>query len=101
MFSILTTVSYIPNTYENYQIILFSVVIKQVCNWVHIINDMILLCSSQLEGSLGIQVESESRQDLSIDRNSDPLLETKLKEAANKELKELNEEKRKSARRKE
>jgi triple functional domain protein len=59
------------------------------------------LCSSQLEGSLGIQVESESRQDLSIDRNSDPLLETKLKEAANKELKELNEEKRKSARRKE
>lgn len=62
---------------------------------------MIFLYSSQLEGSLGIQVESESRQDLSIDRNSDPLLETKLKEAANKELKELNEEKRKSARRKE
>jgi hypothetical protein len=62
---------------------------------------MILICSSQLEGSLGIQVEGESRQDLSIDRNSDPLLETKLKEAANKELKELNEEKRKSARRKE
>jgi triple functional domain protein len=59
------------------------------------------LCSSQLEGSLGIQAEGESRQDLSIDRNSDPLLETKLKEAANKELKELNEEKRKSARRKE
>ncbi|XP_066996303.2 kalirin [Anabrus simplex] len=56
---------------------------------------------SQLEGTLGIQVEGESRQDLSIDRNSDPLLETKLKEAANKELKELNEEKRKSARRKE
>ncbi|CAG2064035.1 unnamed protein product, partial [Timema podura] len=57
--------------------------------------------SSQLEGSLGIKAEGESRQDLSIDRNSDPLLETKLKEAANKELKELNEEKRKSARRKE
>ncbi|KDR16954.1 Triple functional domain protein, partial [Zootermopsis nevadensis] len=56
---------------------------------------------SQLEGSLGIQAEGESRQDLSIDRNSDPLLETKLKDAANKELKELNEEKRKSARRKE
>nr|CAD7400280.1 unnamed protein product [Timema cristinae] len=56
---------------------------------------------SQLEGSLGIKAEGESRQDLSIDRNSDPLLETKLKEAANKELKELNEEKRKSARRKE
>lgn len=89
------------NTHENYQIILFLVVIKQVSNLVHIINVMILLCSSQLEGSLGIQVEGESRQDLSIDRNSDPLLETKLKEAANKELKELNEEKRKSARRKE
>ncbi|XP_049828356.1 kalirin isoform X4 [Schistocerca gregaria] len=56
---------------------------------------------AQLESSLGIQEEGENRQDLSIDRNSDPLLETKLKEAANKELKELNEEKRKSARRKE
>jgi hypothetical protein len=89
------------HTHENHQIILFTVVIKQVGDLVHIINIMILLCSSQLEGSLGIQVEGESRQELSIDRNSDPLLETKLKEAANKELKELNEEKRKSARRKE
>lgn len=69
--------------------------------WVYICNVLTFFCSSQLEGSLGIQVEGESRQDLSIDRNSDPLLETKLKEAANKELKELNEEKRKSARRKE
>jgi len=56
------------------------------------------MCRSQLEGSLGIQ---ESRQDLSIDRNSDPLLETKVKESSGKDLKGLNEEKRRSARRKE
>lgn len=55
----------------------------------------------QLEDSLGIQAEAENRQDLSIDRNSDPSLEAKVKEAATKDLKELNEEKRRSARRKE
>ncbi|KAL0280126.1 UNVERIFIED_CONTAM: hypothetical protein PYX00_001517 [Menopon gallinae] len=55
----------------------------------------------QLEDSLGIQAEAENRQDLAIDRNSDPSLEAKVKEAASKDLKELNEEKRRSARRKE
>uniref|UniRef100_A0A224XHF4 Putative guanine nucleotide exchange factor for rho and rac gtpase n=1 Tax=Panstrongylus lignarius TaxID=156445 RepID=A0A224XHF4_9HEMI len=55
---------------------------------------------SQLEGRLGIQTENEGKQDLSIDRNSDPNLESKVKESA-KDLKELNEEKRRSARRKE
>ncbi|XP_034255517.1 kalirin isoform X2 [Thrips palmi] len=54
---------------------------------------------SQLESSLGIQ---DTKHDLSIDRNSDPLLEAKVKEAAAaKDLKGLNEEKRRSARRKE
>ncbi|XP_052122184.1 kalirin isoform X6 [Frankliniella occidentalis] len=54
---------------------------------------------SQLESSLGIK---DTKQDLSIDRNSDPLLEAKVKEAAAaKDLKGLNEEKRRSARRKE
>ncbi|XP_046401247.1 triple functional domain protein [Ischnura elegans] len=58
---------------------------------------------AQLEECLGIQAEGDgSRQDLSIDRNSDPTLEAKVKEAASaKDLKELNEEKRRSARRKE
>ncbi|XP_054274180.1 triple functional domain protein-like isoform X3 [Macrosteles quadrilineatus] len=55
---------------------------------------------SQLEGTLGIQAEAESRQELSIDRNSDPSLESKVKDST-KDLKELNEEKRRSARRKE
>lgn len=55
----------------------------------------------QLEETLGIQVEEHEKKELSIDRNSDPSLEAKVKEAAAKELKELNEEKRKSARRKE
>uniref|UniRef100_A0A0K8SGP6 DH domain-containing protein n=1 Tax=Lygus hesperus TaxID=30085 RepID=A0A0K8SGP6_LYGHE len=55
---------------------------------------------SQLESRLGIQNESEGKQELSIDRNSDPSLESKVKEST-KELKELNEEKRRSARRKE
>lgn len=55
----------------------------------------------QLEETLGIQVEENEKKDLSIDRNSDPSLEAKVKEAAAKELKELNEEKRRSARRKE
>ncbi|XP_071053767.1 triple functional domain protein isoform X4 [Onthophagus taurus] len=53
----------------------------------------------QLEETLGIQVEEETeKKELSIDRNSDPSLEAKV---AAKELKELNEEKRRSARRKE
>lgn len=55
----------------------------------------------QLEDMLGIQTEEGEKKELSIDRNSDPSLEAKVKEAAVKELKELNEEKRKSARRKE
>ncbi|KAF5295457.1 hypothetical protein FQR65_LT10445 [Abscondita terminalis] len=55
----------------------------------------------QLEDMLGIQAEESEKKELSIDRNSDPCLEAKVKEAAVKELKELNEEKRKSARRKE
>lgn len=55
----------------------------------------------QLEETLGIQAEESEKKELSIDRNSDPSLEAKVKEAAAKELKELNEEKRRSARRKE
>ncbi|KAK6627027.1 hypothetical protein RUM44_009504 [Polyplax serrata] len=56
---------------------------------------------NQLEDSLGIQAEAEFRQDLSIDRNSDSSLDNKMKESSSKDLKELNEEKRRSARRKE
>ncbi|XP_026826598.1 kalirin isoform X2 [Ooceraea biroi] len=52
---------------------------------------------TQIEGDLGIQSDDVQR-DLSFDRNSDPLLEEKIK---GKDLKELNEEKRRSARRKE
>ncbi|XP_036147611.1 triple functional domain protein isoform X2 [Monomorium pharaonis] len=52
---------------------------------------------TQIEGDLGIQPD-EVHRELSIDRNSDPLLEEKIK---GKDLKELNEEKRRSARRKE
>ncbi|XP_076248755.1 trio Rho guanine nucleotide exchange factor isoform X3 [Calliopsis andreniformis] len=52
---------------------------------------------SQIEDDLGIQSD-DGQKDLSIDRNSDPLLEEKIK---GKDLKELNEEKRRSARRKE
>ncbi|XP_070163539.1 triple functional domain protein isoform X5 [Polyergus mexicanus] len=52
---------------------------------------------TQIEDDLGIQSD-EGHKDLSIDRNSDPLLEEKIK---GKDLKELNEEKRRSARRKE
>uniref|UniRef100_A0A1Y1LT27 Uncharacterized protein n=2 Tax=Photinus pyralis TaxID=7054 RepID=A0A1Y1LT27_PHOPY len=59
------------------------------------------LYRQQLEDMLGIQAEESEKKELSIDRNSDPSLEAKVKEAAAKELKELNEEKRKSARRKE
>ncbi|XP_024083955.1 triple functional domain protein isoform X2 [Cimex lectularius] len=55
---------------------------------------------SQLETRLGIPTEHEGKQELSIDRNSDPNLESKVKEST-KDLKELNEEKRRSARRKE
>ncbi|XP_071554016.1 kalirin isoform X2 [Temnothorax nylanderi] len=53
---------------------------------------------TQIEGDLGIQPDEGLHRDLSIDRNSDPLLEEKIK---GKDLKELNEEKRRSARRKE
>ncbi|XP_066586985.1 triple functional domain protein isoform X3 [Prorops nasuta] len=52
---------------------------------------------TQIEDDLGIQSD-DGHKDLSIDRNSDPLLEEKIK---GKDLKELNEEKRRSARRKE
>ncbi|XP_018907690.2 triple functional domain protein isoform X1 [Bemisia tabaci] len=55
---------------------------------------------SELEGCLGIKAIPESRQELSIDHNSDPSLDMKVKESA-KELKGMNEEKRRSARRKE
>lgn len=60
---------------------------------------MYIFDSSQLESTLGIQaeMETENRQELAIDRNSDPNIEAKVKESA----KELNEEKRRSARRKE
>uniref|UniRef100_T1IXB4 Uncharacterized protein n=1 Tax=Strigamia maritima TaxID=126957 RepID=T1IXB4_STRMM len=51
----------------------------------------------RLEQALGIQQEGQQK-DLSLDRNSDPSLDTKVKDTASKEL---NEEKRKSARRKE
>lgn len=49
---------------------------------------------------MGIQEHVDTR-DLSIDRNSDANLEQKVKESSTKVLKELNEEKRRSARRKE
>ncbi|XP_055949371.1 triple functional domain protein-like isoform X1 [Argiope bruennichi] len=51
----------------------------------------------KLEEKLGLQSDRDTK-DLSLDRHSDPSLEDKVKEAA---AKELNEEKRKSARRKE
>ncbi|XP_042899532.1 kalirin isoform X2 [Parasteatoda tepidariorum] len=51
----------------------------------------------KLEEKLGLQSDRDAK-DLSLDRHSDPTLEDKVKEAA---AKELNEEKRKSARRKE
>ncbi|XP_045464356.1 kalirin isoform X2 [Harmonia axyridis] len=55
-----------------------------------------------LEDTLGIQGgECETEKKESSDRFSDPNLESKVKEVASKELKELNEEKRRSARRKE
>lgn len=59
------------------------------------------LYRQQLEDTLGIQAEESEKKELSIDRNSDPSLEAKVKDAASKDLKELNEEKRRSARRKE
>uniref|UniRef100_A0AAR5PYU8 Non-specific serine/threonine protein kinase n=1 Tax=Dendroctonus ponderosae TaxID=77166 RepID=A0AAR5PYU8_DENPD len=55
----------------------------------------------QLEETLGIQEEESEKKELSIDRNSDPSLESKIKDGTAKDLKELNEEKRRSARRKE
>lgn len=65
---------------------------------------------SKLEESLGGEKATstssletkESAKDLSLDRNSDPNLESKLKDKDDlKQIKELNEEKRRSARRKE
>lgn len=50
-----------------------------------------------IEDDLSIQSD-EGPKEITIDRNSDPLLEDKIKD---KDLKELNEEKRRSARRKE
>lgn len=62
----------------------------------------------QLEGTLGLPAVQEETQVLEnttksshTDRHSDPSLEAKLKEVSSKEMKEINEEKRKSARRKE
>ena len=46
-------------------------------------------------------VSTESELGLDKDRNSDPTLETRIKDGDLKQIKELNEEKRKSARRKE
>ena len=46
-------------------------------------------------------VSTESGLGLDKDRNSDPTLETRIKDGDLKQIKELNEEKRKSARRKE
>lgn len=64
-----------------------------------------LIFRLQLEGALGILSGAEAEKaDLSLDKGSggsDPSLESRAKEIAAKELKELNEEKRKSARRKE
>lgn len=60
---------------------------------------------AKLEETLGIQDKSAERKaELDLDRNSDASLESKLKEgdvAELKQIKELNEEKRRSARRKE
>lgn len=55
----------------------------------------------QLEQSLG--VSSDNSLNLDKDRHSDPALETRIKDgvADLKQIKELNEEKRKSAKRKE
>lgn len=61
---------------------------------------LFILFRHELEKNLGIQEPVDTR-DLSIDRNSDPNLEQKVKESSTKDLKELNEEKRRSARRKE
>lgn len=57
----------------------------------------------QLENSLGVSTESNNSLNLDKDRNSDPALETRIKDgvADLKQIKELNEEKRKSAKRKE
>lgn len=63
--------------------------------------NIIMFDRHQLEEALGIMSEVESKADLSLDRGSDPSLESRVKEAAAKDLKELNEEKRRSARRKE
>ena len=59
----------------------------------------------QLEQSLGVSSVQSSDNSLNLDkdRHSDPALETRIKEgnADLKQIKELNEEKRKSAKRKE
>lgn len=52
---------------------------------------------TSIEDDLEVQSD-EGPKEITIDRNSDPLLEDKIK---GKDLKELNEEKRRSARRKE
>ena len=56
-----------------------------------------------MENSLGVSTESNNSLNLDKDRNSDPALETRIKDgvADLKQIKELNEEKRKSAKRKE
>ena len=58
----------------------------------------------KLEHSLGVlTTETNTSLNLDKDRNSDPALETRIKDgvADLKQIKELNEEKRKSAKRKE
>jgi len=58
------------------------------------------LVRSQLEDTLGIKA-SESRTELSLDRNSDSSLESKISNEEGKVLKDLNEEQCKRRRRRE
>lgn len=84
--------------------ILITNLVKQhfIIGWISLFGTKCFfsLFRSQLEGTLGIQAGADTKQELSIDRNSDPSLDTKVKDST-KDLKELNEEKRRSARRKE
>ena len=56
-----------------------------------------------MEKSLGVSTDSNTSLNLDKDRNSDPALETRIKDgvADLNQIKEMNEEKRKSAKRKE
>ena len=56
-----------------------------------------------MEKSLGVSTDSNTSLNLDKDRNSDPALETRIKDgvADLNQIKEMNDEKRKSAKRKE